>query len=105
VIRAGFARGVFMAVYCVAYVAALRLDLPLFRYYPLTRSFSWPQQHLANQGPAMVWYGLMATAAICAAAVASIIDDRLLDRVRMYLWLFPCLAMVAVAYLLRPLFA
>jgi hypothetical protein len=94
-----------MAVYCGTYVAALRFDLPVFRYYPLTKAFSWPQQHLADQGPAMVWYGIIAAAALCAAALASLVDDRILDRVRSYLWLCPCLAMVAVAYLLRPLFA
>ena len=94
-----------MTIYCVVYVAALRLDLPLFRYYPLTKAFSGPQQHLTHQGPGIVWYGLIAAAALCAAVVASLVNDRILERVRAYLWLCPCLAMVVVAYLLRPLFA
>ena len=101
-----FAPAVFMVAFCFAYACVFAMNWPLFSYYPLHGQFTWGHHALQGMGPAMAWYGLMASAGIAAALVALIVPDRAIDRVlRNYLWLFPCAAMLTCVFLLRHFFA
>lgn len=96
---------VFSVVYCVAYIAVLSMDAPLFKYYPQTGQFSWGWRSLPGVGPSMAWYGLMAYAAI-AGLVASLVDreEKLAGLLRNWLWLFLLAAMIGCLYLMRIFF-
>lgn len=101
-----FSPGVFLAAFCCAYAVVFALDLPLFRYYPLPGELTWGLVALQDAGPAMAWYGLVASAAIVAAPIAVLVPDRIADRLlRGYLWLFPVALMLVCVFLLRKLFA
>ena len=55
-----FAPAVFSIAFCLAYVPVFSVDWPLFLYHPLHGDFSrtpLPEE----MGPAMHWYGLVAT--------------------------------------------
>jgi hypothetical protein len=97
----------FSAAFCCAYVWALTTNHPLFLYYPLHGAFRWGTQPLlipqAN-GPAMAWYGLVATAGLIAAVAAVFFPRRLSGTLAPYIWLFPLGAMLACAFLLRRFF-
>ena len=97
-----FAPGTFAVVYCCAYIVAFATDSPLFRYYPLNGDFTWGKQVLAGAGPAMAWYGLMASAVLVALLFAMLVPQRLMDRVfRNTVWIFPVAAMLTSVFLLR----
>ena len=97
----------FSAAFCVAYVWAVATNHPLFLYYPLHGDFRWGMQPLPSSetnGPAMAWYGIMATAGI-AAALSALCAPRGLSRaLASYQWLFPLGAMLVCAFLVRGLF-
>lgn len=96
---------VFSVAYCVAYIVALSMDAPLFKYYPQSGQFSWGWRSLQGVGPAMAWYGLMAYAAI-AGLVAGVVDrdERLAGLLRNRLWLFLFAAMIGCLYLMKHFF-
>ncbi len=99
-----FSPAAFLVAYCCVYILALAFDLPLFRYYPLHGQFCWGSQHLVNQGPAIVWYGIEADAGLLGALgglLAGRYDDRPLSCL---LWLVPASAMGIAVFMLRPLF-
>jgi hypothetical protein len=96
---------VFSIVYCVAYLLVLALEWPLFRYYPTVKSFTWGWQSLQNSGPAMAWYGLMATAALFAIVAAVVIPSRYVaELLKGWLWIFPVITMLGCVYLMGPFF-
>jgi len=100
----GFSPAAFLVAYCCVYILALAFDLPLFRYYPLHGQFCWGSQHLANQGPAIVWYGIEADAGLLGALgglLAGGFNDRRLSDL---LWLVPASAMGVTVFMLRSLF-
>jgi len=104
--RPWFSPAVFLIAFCCAYVFVFAMDWPLFRYYPLHGDFSWGVRTVGSIGPAMTWYGLLCSAAPLAAIAAVIIPDRVAQHLLAgYLWLFPCVAVLACAYLLRVFFA
>jgi hypothetical protein len=104
--KPGFSAPVFSVAFCAAYVAAFALNAPLFSYYPLPGTFVWGGRVLPDAGPSMAWYGLMATAAAVALPLAAVLPERwILARVRRGLWLVPCAAILACAWLLRHFFA
>ena len=95
----------FTLVFSLSYIFIFARDLPLFLYYPLTGEF-----HLSavttNMGPAMKWYGLLATTAVVSLAACLVLRERWIPAALMQkFWLAPCLAMLAVAYELRFFFA
>ncbi len=101
-----FSASVFLIVFCCAYLLAFALDYPLFRYYPMHGNLSWGKPPLADAGPAMAWYGLLANAAIASTVLAICVPDKIIDKLfRNYLWLFPCVAMLGSVFLLRKFFA
>jgi hypothetical protein len=99
-----FAPVVFMIAYCCAYALTFALDWPLFRYYPLHGNFTWGWHTLGASGPAMVWYGLVASAGTVAALLAVCIRDSGAERLRGYSWLFPAATLLVCCFLLRHFF-
>ena len=94
----------FSLAWCLAYVVALATDGALFRYYPLTGQFTWGHATLADVGPMMAWYGLMATAALVAVPVAWLLPAAWLAKaLRNWLWLVPAFALLACAWMMRVL--
>jgi hypothetical protein len=99
-----FSPVIFIVAFSCAYGAVFALNKPLFFYYPLHGDFSWGSKVTTGIGPAMAWYGLMASAGIIALLVSICIPDRAAERVvRGYLWVFPCAAMLTCVFLLRHL--
>lgn len=96
---------VFTIAFCCTYAVAFALNCPLFLYYPLHGDFSWGWQVLQGVGPAMVWYGFIADAVIVGLVAAMCLPSLAVgSRLRNYLWLFPCAAMLACVFFLRHFF-
>jgi hypothetical protein len=96
----------FSVLFCVLYVVAFVTELPLVRYYPVAREWAWgATDDIARPGPVMVWYGLVATAALIAGVAAFFIPHRrIAATLKGWIWVWPCAAVVACLVLLRPLF-
>jgi hypothetical protein len=96
----------FSLTFSLSYIAFFVLDLPLFLYYPLTRQFTLSPLDAAVAGPAMHWYGLLASSAIAGLIAAIVLRERWIPGPLLQkLWLAPILAMFAVAWQLRFFFA
>ena len=98
---------VFAAVYAVVYVLAVMKNLALFTYHPALEEFAlWVER--PREGPAMYWYGWLATsviAALAAGLIACLIPDRLAKRLWSgWSWTVPLVVMVVFGYLLRGYF-
>jgi hypothetical protein len=102
--------GAFAIVFAIAapviYVASELANLPLFTYHPGTGriDLGWAAAR-ANEGPAMYWYGWVATmligSAVLGAAAARF--PNLGQRIPLFLvWLLPLLALPILAYALMP---
>jgi hypothetical protein len=93
----------FAAVFSVVYVLAVENNWALFTYAPATGTFA-PLAAPATTGPAMYWYGWIATALLAAGAVAalvSLLPESLAKRVWPGLsWAVPIAVLVALGYLL-----
>ena len=95
---------IFSIAFCLAYIPVFSLDWPLFLYYPLHGDFSWSPLP-DDRGPAMHWYGLIATTAIIALVAALIARDRwIAEGLHKWLWLFPLLTMAEISWSLRIFF-
>ena len=70
---------IFSILFGVAYSACFYLQLALFRYYPETNRFYWAEH--PEDGPAILWYGWLASAVLVSAAAALIVPRRLAERV------------------------
>lgn len=98
---------VFAVTFAFVYLLAVEYNWALFTYHPALEQFG-PFVEKSKDGPAMYWYGWLATAAIGAfvtAALASWLPNAVTGRIRpMWSWLIPSLVMVNFAYLLRTFF-
>lgn len=98
---------VFSVTYAIAYVLAVEGNYALFTYHPAIGEFGAGVQK-AKDGPAMYWYGWMATAAICAGlagALASLLPESATRRLRPGLtWVVAIAAMAFFSYDLGGLF-
>ena len=82
----------FGAIY---YTCVWQIDWALFYYYPETSKF-YLTAH-ADDGPAILWYGWLATAALVSIPVALLVPRRVADRVWNDLsWLVPIGSIVAI---------
>jgi hypothetical protein len=104
---------VFSIAYCCGYALAFRFNQPLFRYYPVRHQWAWgATDSMVRPGPPMVWYGLVASAVLFAAAVtliaagaSAVIGDKgSLPSARGWLWLLPWGSAAYCAFLLRLFF-
>jgi hypothetical protein len=95
----------FLVAFCCTYAGLLAKNWPLFLYYPLHGDFFWGHQLAKGIGPAMAWYGLMASAGLVALGVSICVPPRLSAALfRNYLWIFPIAAMLIAVFVLRRLF-
>jgi len=98
---------VFATVAPIVYVITVEKNFALFTYHPMTYSFGLGPQP-AGDGPAMYWFGWMATAALAGgafAAIASLLPATLTRFLRPALaWVVPAGVIAAFAYLLHDFF-
>ena len=103
--------GVFVIVFAIAapviYVVGEIAGFPLFTYHPGTGRIDFgfaPAR--PNAGPAMYWYGWLATTlagAALAGLIATLLPRNLTARVPLFLiWLLPLIALPILAYVLMP---
>jgi len=98
---------VFGVAYALAYVTAVWKNLALFTYHPIAGTFAFGVEK-AQDGPAMYWFGWMATAAIVAlgvCAMAALLPSRYASRASFaWGWMVPVAVLAFFAYLLRGYF-
>ncbi len=103
--------GTFAVVFAIAtpiiYLASELGGFPLFTYHPGTNHIDLGfAAARAGEGPAMYWYGWLATTLIGAAALgwlATLLPRRVSDRIPLFLiWLLPLPALAILAYVLMP---
>jgi len=86
---------IFTLLFGPLYVICFYVDIALFRYYPETAEFHWRMTQ--NAGPAILWYGWLATAALASAAVAVIVPRAVTARLRRgWAWLVPAAVIVVI---------
>jgi hypothetical protein len=97
----------FPVVYAVGYVIAVENNYALFTYHPALGEFGLLVER-PKDGPAMYWYGWMATAGIIAfvaALIASFIPERAARRLWPGLpWAATVAVMIVFSYLLSGFF-
>jgi len=76
-----FSARVFTLMIGIGYAVAVYVDYPLFRYYPLAKRFSFDDLADRALGPAMSWYGWIATGAVAAILIAACVPRRIGDRI------------------------
>ena len=98
---------VFAVVYAVVYVIAVENNYALFTYHPADNAFGLLVEP-PGTGPAMYWYGWIATAGISALVmglIACYIPEGVTKRLWSGLsWAVPIGMMLVVTYLLRGFF-
>ncbi len=99
---------VFTVVYSVSYLIAVQNNYALFTYHPALEEFG-PLVQPPRDGPAMYWYGWIATAAIVAFAAATLWLDSCPNGSRQRLWsgwswAVPIASMVVFSYMLSGFF-
>ena len=99
---------VFSVVFAVAYVLAMENNIALFTFHPQSGAWGWGVQPPTRSGPAMYWYGWLATATAAGlvAGIAGMVTPRgLADRFPNWLaWAIPLATMIAICVLLRSYF-
>jgi len=81
--------------FVAAYPLAFYFNTPIFAFHPQAGQFALGRG-LADAGPAILWYGWIATAALVSAAVAVLTPRVLADRIGpRTVWAWP-LAVTAV---------
>jgi hypothetical protein len=98
---------VFAVVFSVVYVIAVENNYALFTYHPATGEFGAGVEK-PRDGPAMYWYGWLATSGIIAL-IAGLAATWLPDSVTRRLWpgwswVVPAVVMAVFCYLLRNFF-
>jgi hypothetical protein len=98
---------VFAVIYAIAYLIAVENNYALFTYHPAIGEFGFLVEP-PKDGPAMYWYGWMATAGIVAfvaAAIARLVPEHAARRLWAGLsWAVPVAVMVVFSYLLSGFF-
>jgi hypothetical protein len=91
----------------IVYVVCELFSLPLFTYHPATNrvDFGWAPGR-SGEGPAMYWYGWVATMLIGCTVIgwlATLLPERVTRAIPLALiWLLPILAMIPLAWALKP---
>ena len=98
---------VFTVVYSVSYLIAVQNNYALFTYHPALEEFG-PLVQPPRDGPAMYWYGWIATATIVAFAAATLarfMPERLGQRLWSgRSWAVPIASMVVFFYMMSGFF-
>jgi hypothetical protein len=90
----------------VIYVACEMQNWPLFTYHPGTDRVQWLYAPaVRNEGPAMYWYGWIATTLIGSTILgilATMMPERIIRKIPLSLtWIFPVVAVPVLIYALR----
>jgi hypothetical protein len=86
---------IFSLLFGLLYTVCFYVDIALFRYYPEVRQFHW--QMTADAGPAILWYGWLAVAAMASAAVALLVPAKWADRLWSgWVWLSPLITVLII---------
>ena len=98
---------VFAVAFAVGYVFVAELNYALFTYHPALNEWGAGVQK-PKEGPAMYWYGWLATSGLIAAAVgacATLLPESVTRRLWSgWTWVAPMGVMLAFCYILGPLF-
>jgi hypothetical protein len=98
---------VFAVVYAIAYLVAVENNYALFTYHPAIGEFAVGVQK-AKDGPAMYWYGWLASAGIVAAiagGIALLLPAALARRMwPAFTWSVALAVMVMFCWMLRGFF-
>jgi hypothetical protein len=96
---------VFAVVYAVTYAVAVYKNYALFTYHPALYEFGIGVEQ-PKDGPAMYWYGWMATAGIAATVlgVAASLVPAARRLSAALAWVAPLAAMLFFAWMLRDYF-
>ena len=104
--RTATSLSVFSAVFAILYGICDVERWPLFSYYPVTGRLTWGwTPETADDGPAMYWYGWIASSLI-GATVAALAVTVLPQRIRQMIsphtaWFIPLLMIPVMAYTLK----
>ena len=105
--RAASFSTVFAAVFGIVYLIAVQKNYALFTYHPALGEFGWGVQ-APRDGPAMYWYGWLATAggtAMIAGLLGQLIRQSAAERLAATLaWVVPLAVLAGFAWLLRGYF-
>ena len=97
----------FSVVYTIAYLICVESNYALFTYHPALGEFGLGVQR-AKDGPAMYWYGWMATSGIIAAiggGLAMLLPEPVARRLwPASTWIVALATMVAFCWLLKGFF-
>lgn len=94
-----FSAPVLSLLFGVGYAFAVYVNVPLFRYYPLVNRFSLTDLATASLGPAMAWYGWIATGLVFALVVTPFVPRRIGDKLPApVFWLVVAAMFVAAGY-------
>ena len=97
----------FTIAFAILYLLSVEFNWALFTYHPALEEFGLLAQK-PKDGPAMYWYGWIATSAVGAfviAAATSRVPAGSTGRLRSGLaWAVPLAAMLAFVYILRGYF-
>jgi len=98
---------VFSIAFAAIYIASVEYNLALFTYHPELAQWG-PLVQAPKQGPAMYWYGWLATATLGAVAVAAaslLLPEKPFDRAwSVLVWLVPIIMIGVISYILRGYF-
>ena len=98
---------VFAVVFAVVYVIAVEGNYALFTYHPAIGEFGAGVEK-PKDGPAMYWYGWLATSGIAASVaglLACFLPEGLMRRLWSgWTWVVPVVVMTVFCYLLRNFF-
>jgi hypothetical protein len=87
---------IFSMTFSVVYALCFYFNWPLFAYYPQVNEVHFNSQIEAN-GPPILWYGWLATAALASAALAVIVPRAVAGRLwHGWAWLVPGAVVVAI---------
>ena len=104
--RKGTGAAVFAASFGILYGSCDVFRWPLFSYYPVTGRTAWGwTPETADDGPAMYWYGWIASSFLGALAcdmAAMGLPSGLRQRISLHVsWVIPLIMVPIMAYTLR----
>ena len=94
----------FAVTYAIFYVVSVEYNLALFTYHPALEEFDFLVEK-AKDGPAMYWYGWIATSALGASILgflAALLPEKIRGKIPLALaWVVPVALVPVVIYSLR----
>lgn len=99
---------VFSIVCSIVYVVAVEKNYAMFTYHPATGQWSAGVEKAGPDGPAMYWFGWIATSTLAgfiAGLIACLLPRSVGERLSPALsWAAPLVCILVLAYILRNFF-